>query len=106
MGPAFGECCGMRGGGGVGTVKLFLSLPLPFSYPCSKDGIDDISWQIWIYNSLCCLATVQSLCLMMIRRDGGLNTLCHICGFASEKRVQKTFAGPSNLRSEAGIVYL
>ena len=94
----------LRNGGVLGTVKLFLSLPLSFSYPCSEDGIDDISWQIWIYTSLCCLATGQSLCLMMIGRSGGLNTLCNICGFASEKGVQKTFAGPAHLRSEAGIV--
>ena len=32
--------------------------------------------------------------LGLIRKDGGLSTLCHSCGFALQKRVLKTFPGP------------
>ena len=41
----------------------------------------------WIYSSPFQLATTQSLCLMVIGRDGGLSTLCHSCGFACHQGV-------------------
>ena len=37
---------------------------------------------------------------------GGLSTLCHSCGFASQQRVLKTFPGPGYLHSENGVVWL
>ena len=37
---------------------------------------------------------------------GGLSTLCHGCGFASQQRVLKTFPSPGYLRSEDGVVWL
>ena len=40
----------------------------------------------------------------LIGRDGGLNTLCHSCGFACQQRVLKTFPGPGYLHSEDGVV--
>ena len=46
------------------------------------------------------------LTLGLIRRDGGLSTLCHGCGFASQQRVLKTFPSPGYLRSEDGVVWL
>ena len=42
----------------------------------------------------------------LIRRDGGLNTLCHSCRFACQQRVLKTFPGPGYLRCEDGVVWL
>ena len=45
----------------------------------------------WIYSSPFHLATTQSQCLVVIGRDGGLNTLCHSYGFACQQRVLKTF---------------
>ena len=48
------------------------------------------------------LAMTQSQCLLVIERDGGLNTLCHSCGFAYQQRVLKSFPGSSYLRLEDG----
>ena len=42
--------------------------------------------------------------LRLIRRDGGLSTLCHSCGFTCHQRVLKTFSGPGGLRSKDGVV--
>ena len=44
------------------------------------------------------------LTLGLIGGDGGLNTLCHSCGFACQQRVLKTFPSLSYLRSEDGVV--
>ena len=44
------------------------------------------------------------LSLGLIRRDGGLSTLCHSCGFACKQRVLKTFPGPGYLDSEYEVV--
>ena len=44
------------------------------------------------------------LSLGLIRRDGGLSTLCHSCGFACQQRVLKMFPGPGYLHSEDGVV--
>ena len=38
--------------------------------------------------------------LGLIRRDGGLSTLCHSCRFACQQSVLKTFPGPGSLRFE------
>ena len=57
----------------------------------------------WIYSSPFQLATTQSLCLMVIGRDGGLSTLCHSCGFACQDRVLKTFPGPGYLCFGDGV---
>ena len=46
------------------------------------------------------------LSLGLIGSDGGLNTLCHSCGFACQQRVPKTFPGPGYLRSEDQVVLL
>ena len=37
---------------------------------------------------------------------GGLSTLCHSCGFASQQRVLKTFSGPGYPHSEDEVVWL
>ena len=42
----------------------------------------------------------------LMRREGGLSTLCHSCGFACQQRVLKTFPGPGYLHSEDGVVWL
>ena len=44
------------------------------------------------------------LTLGLIARHGGLSTLCHSYGFASQQRMLKTFPGPGYLRSEDGVV--
>ena len=46
-----------------------------------------------------------SLTLVLIRRDGDLSTLCHICGLYYHQRVLKTFFGPSYLCCENGVEY-
>ena len=43
---------------------------------------------------------------MLIRRDGGLRTLCHRCGFACQQRVLKTIPGPGYLCFKDGVVSL
>ena len=40
--------------------------------------------------------------LVLIRRDGGLSTLCHSCRFDYQQKVLKTFPGPSSLLSKDG----
>ena len=44
------------------------------------------------------------LTLGLIRRDGGLSTLCYSCEFACQQRVLKTFPDPGCLRSENEVV--
>ena len=44
------------------------------------------------------------LTLGLIRRYGGLSTLCHSCGFPCQQRVLKTFPGPGYLREQGGVV--
>ena len=61
---------------------------------------------IYIYSSPFYLATAHSHCLIIIRRDGGLSTLCHSCGFSCQQRVLKTFLDPDYLLSEEGVVWL
>ena len=46
------------------------------------------------------------LALGLTGRDGGLSTLCHSCGLACQKRVVKTFPGPSYLHIKDGAVRL
>ena len=49
--------------------------------------------------------TISSCCsLGLIGKDGGLSTLCHSCGFASQQGVLKTFPGPGYLRSGDRVV--
>ena len=40
------------------------------------------------------------IALELIRRDGGLSTLCHSCRFACQQRVLKTFPGPGYFHSD------
>ena len=47
---------------------------------------------------------VRLLTLGLIGRDGGLSTLCHCCGFATQQRVLKTFPAPGYLHSKDGVV--
>ena len=67
---------------------------------------------IYIYINLYIWFTISScygsvpVTLGLIVRDGGLSTLCHICGFAWEQRVLKMFHGPGYLRYEDGIFWL
>ena len=42
----------------------------------------------------------------LIVRNGVLSTLCHICGFARQQRVLKTFPGLGYFHSEDGVVWL
>ena len=44
------------------------------------------------------------LALGLIGSDGGLNALCHSCGFACQQWVLNTFPGLGYLRSEDGVV--
>ena len=44
------------------------------------------------------------LTLGLIRRDGGLRTLCQSCGFACQQGVLKTFPGTTSLCSEDVVV--
>ena len=59
---------------------------------------------IWLTISSCYDST--PLTLGLIERDGSLSTLCHGCRFACQKRVLKTFAGPSYIHPEDGVVWL
>ena len=59
---------------------------------------------IWLIISSCCGSI--PLTLGLIGRDGGLNTLCHSCGFACQQRVLNTLPGPGYLHSEDGVVWL
>ena len=78
-------------------------------YLHSKDGV------VWLRHLLVNLfiwLTISScygsipLILRLMRRDVGLSTLFHSCGFACQQRVLKTFPGPGYLHSEDGIVRL
>ena len=44
------------------------------------------------------------LALKLIWRNGDLSTLSHICRFACQQRVLRTFRGPGYLCSEDGVV--
>ena len=57
---------------------------------------------IWLIISSC-YGSIP-LALRLIGKDGGLNTLCHSCGFACQQRVLKTFPGPGYLHSKDGVV--
>ena len=61
---------------------------------------------IYIYILIISFLYYILLTLGLIRRDGGLRTLGHGCGFACQKRVIKTFHGTGYLHSEDGIVCL
>ena len=51
-----------------------------------------VSLYIWLTISSCCSSI--PLTLGLIRRDGGLRTLCHSYGLACQQRMLKTFADP------------
>ena len=55
-----------------------------------------VNLYIWL-NISSCYGSIP-LALRLIGRDGGLSTLHHICGFACQKRVLKTFSGSGYLR--------
>ena len=61
-------------------------------------------YYIWFTISSCYCSI--PLTLVLIGRHGGLSTLCHICKFACQQKVLKTFPGPGYLRSEDEIVWL
>ena len=86
-------------------LKTFLS-PVCFH---SEDGV------VWLWHPLgnlyVCL-TISScygsilLAWALIVRNGVLSTLCHSCGFASQKRVLQTFPDPGYFQSGDGVVWL
>ena len=59
-----------------------------------------------MYNSQFYLLTAQPQYLMVIRRDIGLITLCHIFRFPCQQWVLKRLPGPGYLHSKDGIVLL
>ena len=70
---------------------------------------------VWLWHSVVNLyiwPTISSsygsipLVFWLIRRDGGLRTMCHSCRFASQQRVLKTFPDLGCLCSEDGVVWL
>ena len=71
-------------------------------YLRSEDGV------VWLWHLLVNLyiwLTISSCSgsiplIGLIRRDGGLSTLCHSCGFAYQQRLLKTFPSPGYFRSE------
>ena len=83
-----------------------------FPGPDFLQSEDEVVWlwhqlvnlYIWLTISSCYGSIPLGLALIV--RDGGLSTLCHSCGFASQKRVQETFPGPGYLHSEDGVVWL
>ena len=44
--------------------------------------------------------------LGLIKRDGGLSTMCHSYGLTCQQRVLKTFPSPGYLHSKDGVVRL
>ena len=56
---------------------------------------------IWL-TILSCYGSIP-FTLGLIGRNGGLSSLCHSCGSASQQRVLKTFPGPGYLPSEDGV---
>ena len=78
-------------------------------YFCSEDGVVWL-WHdmvnLHIYSSPFYLATAQSQYPLLIRRDGGLSTLCLSYWFACQQRVLKTFLGPGYLcYQDGGVVW-
>ena len=78
-------------------------------YLLSKDGV------VWLWHSfvsLHILLTIWScyssipLALGLIGSDGGLNPLCHTCGFVCLQRVLKTFPSHGYLHSKDEVVWL
>ena len=63
-----------------------------------------VSLYIWLTISSC-YGSIP-LTLGLIRKDNGLSTLCHSCGFVCQQRVLKTFPCPGYLCSEDGVVLL
>ena len=66
-------------------------------YLCSKDKVVwlwhlQVNLYIWL-TILSCYGSIPST-LGLIRRDGGLSTLCHSCEFACQQRVLKRFPWP------------
>ena len=91
-----------------GQQRVLKTFPGPGFFH-SEDGV------VWLWYPLVNLyiwVTVSScygsipLALVLIVRDGGLSTLCHSSGFASQQRVLKTFPGSGYLHSEDGVVLL
>ena len=60
---------------------------------------------LYIWLTISCYDWIP-LTLVLIRRDGGLRTLCHRCGFACQQRVLKTFPGLGYLCFKDGVVSL
>ena len=83
-----------------------------FSGPGYLRSEDVVVWLWHLLVNLYIWLTISSwygsipLTLRLIGRDGGLNTLCHSCGFASQHRVLKTFHGSGYLCSEDVVVWL
>ena len=75
----------------------------------SEDGVvwpghQFVNFYIWVTISSC-YGSIP-LALGLIRRDGGLRTLCHSCGLACQQSVIKTFPGLDYLHSGDGVVGL
>ena len=90
-------------------VALLESDPVPDSQPDICLHHVKTNTYIYIYIYLSIYLSIYShhpslLTLGLIGRDGGLSTLCHSCGFASQQRVLKMFPGPGCLHSEDGVV--
>ena len=64
------------------------------------------SVNLYVYLTMSSCYDLITLALGLIRRDGGLRTPCHSCGFACQQRVLKTFPDPGYLRSEDGVLWL
>ena len=77
----------------------------------SAEGAKNVSWRwlsplVWLWHLLVnlyiwliissCYGSIP-LTLELIRRDGGLNTLCHSSQFSCQLRVLKTFRDPGYL---------
>ena len=75
-----------------------------FSHLVYFHSEDGVVW-LWhflvnldIYSSPFYHTTAQSQYVMVIGRDGALNTVCQSCRFSCQQKVLKTFSGPDYLR--------
>ena len=62
-----------------------------------------VNLYIWLTISSC--HQLIAFALRLIKRDGGLSTLCHSCGFVCQHRVLKMFPGPGCFRSNDWVVW-
>ena len=89
--------------------SLMFTYHISFKYPVEKwknlqTYIDKYKYKCIIYNHIHLqklisgspfyLTMAQSKCLMPIRKNSGLNTLCHSCGFESAKNFSYPWLSP------------